>query len=91
MDFQEQHAAQNLVNGRLKVVAEGKERKLWLFEERANLRNRYTFSKATGEFSDFYKLEGEADEKMKEIIALLKELIGVWRKGVSDIHNACQR
>lgn len=49
--------------------------------------NRYAFSEATGEFSDFYKLEGEADEKMKEIIALLKELIEVWRKGADDLRK----
>ena len=76
----------NMMDGRVKVVAEGEEEKLWLFEERANLRNRYVFSEATSEFSDFYKLEGEADVKMKEIVSLLKELIEVWRKGVSDFH-----
>jgi len=81
----------NLMDGRMKVVAEGDAEKLWLFEERANLRNRYIFSEPTGEFSDFYRLEGKADEKMKEIIALLKELIDVWRKACRDFGNIGSR
>jgi acylphosphatase len=77
----------NLMDGRVKVVAEGDEEKLRLFEGCVNLRNRYVFSEATGEFSDFYKLESEADEKMKKINALLKELIELWRKAICQLSN----
>ncbi len=51
----------------------------------------HIFSEATGKFSDVYRLKGEADAKMKEVIALLKELIEVWRNSVGDFDNACMR
>lgn len=83
--------AENLPDGRVKVVAEGDEEKLRHLEESANIKNALInveniesqFSRATGELSGFFKLvrEGETDERLDTAAVLLKELIEVTRNG----------
>ncbi len=90
--------AENLLDGRVKIVAEGDEEKLKLLEEGAKIKNTLinvekmesSFGKATGEFSGFFKLvrEGETDERLDTAAGLLKELIEVTRNGFSDTVGA---
>ncbi len=87
--------AENLPDGRVKVVAEGEEKKLGLLKESADIKNMLinvekiesSFSGATGEFSRFYKLvsEGETDERLDRAAELMKELIEVNRSGFSSL------
>lgn len=85
--------AENLLDGRVKVVAEGEERKLKILKEIANIKNvlinvekiEDCFGEATGEFSGFFKLvrEGETDERLDKAAELIKELVEVNRSGFS--------
>ncbi len=90
--------AENLPDGRVKVVAEGNQDKLGLLEEVASIKNSLinveniesSFSEATGEFSGFFKLVrgGETDERLDVAADLLKELIEVTRGGFSETVSA---
>ncbi len=87
--------AENLPDGRVKVVAEGEARKLELLKESVNIKNTLiqvekiedSFGEATGEFSGFFKMvrEGETDERLDRAAELLKELIEVNRSGFSSL------
>jgi acylphosphatase len=89
--------AENLPDGRVKVVAEGEERKLELLKESADIKNTLiqvekiedSFSEATGEFSGFFKLvkEGETDERLDRAAELLKEVIVAMNQGFSSLNN----
>ncbi|MDP2846104.1 MAG: acylphosphatase [Candidatus Methanoperedens sp.] len=90
--------AENLPDGRVKVVAEGDEKKLELLKESADIKNTLIevekiesgFSEATGEFSGFFKLvrEGETDERLDRAAELLKELIGAVQSGFNETVTA---
>ncbi len=87
--------AENLPDGRVKVVAEGEEKKLELLKESADIKNTLinvekiesSYSGAAGEFSGFFKLvrEGETDERLDRAAELMKELIEVNRSGFSSL------
>ncbi|CAD7774999.1 Acylphosphatase [Candidatus Methanoperedenaceae archaeon GB50] len=89
--------ASNLADGRVRVVAEGKEEKLELLREYADIRNALinveriesSFSEATGEFSGFFKLvsEGETDERLDTAADLLKELIDTTKDGFKSLNT----
>jgi acylphosphatase len=89
--------AENLPDGRVKVVAEGEKRKLELLKESADIKNTLinvekiedSFSEATGEFSGFFKLvkEGETDERLDRAAELLKEVIVAMNQGFSGLNN----
>ncbi len=89
--------AENLPDGRVKVVAEGEEKKLELLKESADIKNTLInvekiesgLSEATGEFSRFYKLvsEGETDERLDRAAELMKELIGAVQKVTGAVQS----
>ncbi len=89
--------AENLSNGRVKIVAEGDEEVLKQLTAAINIKNTLinvenvesSDREATGEFSGFYKLvkEGETDERLDTAADLLKELIGVTNNGFSTLNN----
>ncbi len=82
---------QNLPDGRVKVIAEGNEADLERFADALKMNNTIIdvtdlerdYSRATGEYEDFYKLvgEGETDERLDTGIEYLKELVEVTRDG----------
>lgn len=87
--------AENLPDGRVKVIAEGEEKKLEILKEVANIKNtlitvekiEHIYSEATGEFSGFFKhvREGETDERLDKAAELMKELIEVNRSGFRSL------
>jgi len=89
--------AENLQDGRVKVVAEGEKRKLELLKESVNIKNTLiqvekiedSFDEATGEFSGFFKMvrEGETDERLDRAAELLKEVIVSMNQGFSGLNN----
>lgn len=89
---------QNLPDGRVKVVAEGDTEDLERFIKAVKLGNSlvkvdkidYEYSEPTDSFDSFYKLvrEGEPEGGVDWIVKYLKELIDVYRNGVSDIKKA---
>ena len=89
--------AENLPDGRVKVVAEGEEKKLVHLAKAASIKNTLitvediesTYSEATGEFRDFYKLVkgGETDERLDTAAHLLKELIDTTKHGFGSLNN----
>jgi acylphosphatase len=89
--------AENLSDGRVKIVAEGDEDVLKQLTTTINIKNTLinvenvesSDMKATGEFSGFYKLvkDGETDERLDTAADLLKELIGVTNNGFNTINN----
>ncbi len=89
--------AENLSDGRVKIVAEGDEEVLKQLTAAINIKNTLinvenvesSDREATGEFSGFYKLvkEGETDERLDTAADLLKELIGVTNNGFSTLNN----
>lgn len=88
---------QNLVDGRVKIVAEGEEADLERFIQGVNIQNtliRVTdivkdYSNPTGDYERFYKLvsEGETDERLDTAADLLKELIHVTKNGFDRLEN----
>ena len=82
---------QNLVDGRVKIVAEGEEADLERFIQGLNIQNTLiyvtdivkNYSNPTGDYESFYKLvsEGETDERLDTAADLLKELIHVTKNG----------
>jgi len=89
--------AENLPDGRVRVVAEGEEEKLDLLREHADIRNalinvesiKSSFSEATGEFSNFSKLvkSGETYERLDTAAELLKELIDITKHGFNTLNT----
>ncbi len=89
--------AENLPDGRVKVVAEGEDEKLKLLKYCADIKNTLinvkniesSISEASDEFSDFFKMvkEGETDERLDKAAELLKELIEVNRNGFSALKD----
>ena len=89
--------AENLSDGRVKIVAEGNEEVLEQLTATINIKNTLinvenvesSDWEANGEFSGFYKLvkEGETDERLDTAADLLKELIGVTNNGFSTLNN----
>ncbi|MDP2845228.1 MAG: acylphosphatase [Candidatus Methanoperedens sp.] len=89
--------AENLPDGRVKIIAEGNEKKLELLKESADIKNALisveniedSFSEATDEFSGFFKLvrEGETNERLDRAAELLKEVIAAMNQGFSSLNN----
>ena len=89
--------AENLSDGRVKIVAEGDEEVLKQLTAAINIKNTLinvdnvesSGREATGEFSGFYKLvkDGETDERLDTAADLLKELIGATNNGFSTLNN----
>jgi len=75
---------ENLNDGRVRIIAEGEEEKLKLFEEIIDIRNTLIKvssiekkrSEAIGDFGGFYKLveTGETDSRLDEGIGVLKDM-----------------
>ncbi len=88
-------SVQNLPDGRVRVIAEGKEADLQRFAEALNIRNAIVdvrdlqkeYSIPTGEYDGFYKLvgEGETDERLDKSVEYLKELVDVTKNGFHDL------
>jgi len=82
---------QNLPDGKVKVIAEGKGADLEKFADALKMNNAIIdvtdlerdYSGTTGEYEDFYKLvgEGETDEWLDTGVEYLKELVVVARDG----------
>ena len=75
---------ENLSDGRVRIIAEGDDEKLKLFEEAIDIKNTFIqvfsiekkHSQPNGEFSSFYKLvgTGETDSRLDEGIDILKDM-----------------
>ena len=75
---------ENLSDGRVRIIAEGDEEKMELFEGSIDLRNTFIqvtsiekiYSQPYGEFGSFYKLvgTGETDSRLDEGIGVLKDM-----------------
>jgi len=85
----------NLLDGRVKIIAEGEESDLERFIQAINIKNALInvvgiekeYSSPTGEYDGFYKLvgEGETDERLDTAANLLKELIHVTKNGFDNL------
>ena len=75
---------ENLSDGRVRIIAEGDEEKMELFEGSIDIRNTFIqvtsiekiYSQPCGEFGSFYKLvgTGETDSRLDEGIGVLKDM-----------------
>lgn len=75
---------ENLSDGRVRIIAEGDDEKLKLFEEAIDIKNTFIqviniekkHSQPNGEFSSFYKAvgTGETDSRLDEGIGILKDM-----------------
>ena len=76
---------ENLLDGRVRIIAEGDDEKLKWFEEAIDIKNTLiqvssiekNYSLATGDFSGFYKLvgQGETDSRLDRGIDILKKIL----------------
>jgi len=75
---------ENLSDGRVRIIAEGDEEKIKLFEGSIDIKNTFIqvtsiekiYSQPYGEFGSFYKLvgTGETDSRLDEGIGVLKDM-----------------
>jgi len=75
---------ENLSDGRVRIIAEGDDEKLKLFEEAIDIKNTFIqvtniekkHSQSNGEFGSFHKLvgTGETDSRLDEGIGILKDM-----------------
>ncbi|MDQ1261925.1 MAG: hypothetical protein QG575_1106 [Euryarchaeota archaeon] len=75
---------ENLSDGRVRIIAEGDEEKIKLFEGAIDIKNTFIqvtsiekiYSQPYGEFGSFYKLvgTGETDSRLDEGIGVLKDM-----------------
>lgn len=75
---------ENLSDGRVRIIAEGDEEKMKLFEGSIDIKNTFIqvtsiekiYSQPYGEFGSFYKLAGtgETDSRLDEGIGVLKDM-----------------
>ena len=75
---------ENLSDGRVRIIAEGDEEKMKLFEGAIDIKNTFIqvtsiekiYSQPHGEFGSFYKLvgTGETDSRLDEGIGVLKDM-----------------
>ena len=75
---------ENLSDGRVRIIAEGDDEKMKLFEESININNTFIqvnsiekiYSQPYGEFGSFFKLvgTGETDSRLDEGIGVLKDM-----------------
>jgi acylphosphatase len=76
---------ENLADGRVRIIAEGRDDKLKWFEEAIEIKNTLiqvssiekAYSDASGELCGFYKLvgQGETDSRLDQGIGVLKEIL----------------
>jgi acylphosphatase len=76
---------ENLLDGRVKIIAEGEEERLRWFEEAIDIKNTLiqvtsvekSYSEVRGELGGFYKLvgQGETDSRLDQGIVVLKEIL----------------
>jgi len=81
---------QNLSNGNVKVIAEGKENDIERFIQDINIKNtlinvndlKKEYSTPTGEYEGFYKLvgEGETDERLDTQKIMIETQHETWVK-----------
>ena len=86
---------QNLMDGRVKIIADGEESDLKGFLDAISIKNalinvvdvEIEHPDATQEYNDFYKLvgEGETDERLDKASEYLKELIVVVKGGFGEL------
>jgi acylphosphatase/uncharacterized protein YoxC len=87
--------AQNLSDGRVKIVAEGEEADLERFLKALKIRDTFIdvdeilgeYSPATGEYAGFAKMvmNGETDQRLDKAAELLKELVVVNKEMVKEL------
>jgi len=76
---------ENLLDGRVKIIAEGEEERLRWFEEAIEIKNTLiqvtsvekAYSEVRGDLGGFYKLvgQGETDSRLDQGIVVLKEIL----------------
>jgi len=86
---------QNLIDGRVKVTAEGEEADLERFLKAIDIKNTVIYvssiskeySETTGDFESFYKLvePGETDSWLDQDVVVLKEILGAIKDMNADI------
>ncbi|RZN42486.1 MAG: hypothetical protein EF813_01435 [Methanosarcinales archaeon] len=86
---------QNLIDGRVKIIADGEEGDLKGFIDAISIKNalinvvdvEIEHPDATGEYNDFYKLvgDGETDERLDKASEYLKELIVAVKCGFGEM------
>jgi len=87
----------NLDDGRVRIIAEGKNGDFGKFLDAIRIKNtlidvadvEVEHADATGDLADFYKLvgEGETDERLDKASDYLKELIEVMRSGFGSLES----
>ncbi|KAF5414575.1 MAG: Acylphosphatase [Candidatus Methanogaster sp.] len=87
----------NLDDGRVRIIAEGKNGDFGKFLDAIRIKNtlidvadvEVEHADATGDLADFYKLvgEGETDERLDKASDYLKELIEVMRAGFGSLES----
>jgi len=87
--------AENLPDGRVRIIAEGDDDQLEFFSKHIDIKNtlihvdkiEYTESEATNKFNSFSKLvsNDETDARLDTAASLLKELIGVTKNGFANV------
>ena len=85
----------NLMDGRVKIIAEGNEADLEHFINALHIKNALInvtniekeYSTPFGEYDSFYKLvgDGETDDRLDTAADLLKDLITVTKEGFSNL------
>jgi len=90
--------AENLPDGRVRIIAEGEEDQLEFYREHINIKNtlinveniEYMESEATGEFYGFLKLvsNDETDARLDTAANILKDVIVNMNRGFDKVNNS---
>jgi acylphosphatase len=90
--------AENLSDGRVRIIAEGEDDQLEFYKEHINIKNtlinvekiEYTESEATGEFYGFQKLvsNDETDARLDTAANILKDVIVNMNRGFDKVINS---
>jgi acylphosphatase len=92
--------AENLPDGRVRIIAEGEQDQLEFYREHINIQNtliiveniEYTESEATGEFYGFLKLvsNDETDARLDTAANILKDVIVNMNRGFDKLSNSME-
>ncbi len=92
--------AENLPDGRVRIIEEGEEDQLEFYREHINIKNtlinveniEYTESEATGEFYGFLKLvsNDETDARLDTAANILKDVIINMNRGFDKLNNSME-